>query len=420
MKRILYFATLGQHVGHWRAMLSVGLEAIEARMRTGRPLASRVDSSGRSRHRPLATTESLINIVSQELMTRKDGSCINWSVSTSSYSGCCVRTFRTEVNSRGAVAELVRVVVLVHMHRILMSHLIIATGLLSVARMAPKMSHKLAPYLSKLDRHLRRQGGRCMILVAAVACMGPANPAWACSDLPNICEMNQLAWEQNMELARQAGQSDADERDYADQRDADHNRGGSSGPPPRDPMDIKMDLAAGNIFAMHAMATDEIEKMKRDPEMGPIIRGKWDFFQDANNAAPGEYCAALYMNMAGLVRLSGPGGSNRGALLTFWGPNIPQPDKVRWVSVTLRQVVNNDPNNSSTQTVRAYNYTETRIKGVGAIALAVPSADALLNNISDNLDFKLEVDGKEVQAIGMHSGLSARDNLRQCIARRPS
>ena len=42
-------ATLGHHVGNWRAMLSAGLEAmddmaaleaIEARMRTGRPLAS--------------------------------------------------------------------------------------------------------------------------------------------------------------------------------------------------------------------------------------------------------------------------------------------------------------------------------------------------------------------------------------------
>ena len=260
----------------------------------------------------------------------------------------------------------------------------------------------------------RRQGASFAIFLAALAGAGTATPAWACSDLPNICEMNQLAWEQNMELVRRAGQSDVDERD------PDRNSGEPSRPPPRDPMDIKLDLAAGNIFALHALATDEIEKMKRDPEMGPIIRGKWDFFQDTNDAAPGEYCAALYMNMAGLVRLSGPGGNYRGALLTFWGPNIPQPEKVRWVSVTLKQVVNNDPNNSSTQTVRAYNYTETRIKGVGAVALAVPSADALLDNISDHLDFKLEIDGKEVQAIGMHSGLLARDNLRQCIKRRSS
>ncbi|MFA7588480.1 MAG: hypothetical protein WCY11_20220 [Novosphingobium sp.] len=260
----------------------------------------------------------------------------------------------------------------------------------------------------------RRQGASFAVLLAALVGAGSATPAWACSDLPNICAQNQAVFDQNMEMARESAQS------YADQRDADRNGGGPSGPPPRDPMDIKMDLAAGSVFALHALATDEIEKMKRDPEMGPIIRGKWDFFQDTNDAAPGEYCAALYMNMAGMVRMSGPGGNYRGALLTFWGPNIPQPEKVRWVRVTLRQVVNNDPNNSSTQTVRAYNYTETRVKGVGAIALAVPSADALLDNISDHLDFKLEIDGKEVQAIGVHSGLSARDNLRQCIARRKS
>ncbi len=257
-----------------------------------------------------------------------------------------------------------------------------------------------------------RQGSKLALLLAALAGAGSASPAWACSDLPNICAQNQAAFDQNVEMARESAQS------YAEGRDADRGGGRPSRPPPRDPMDIRMDLAAGSVFALHAVATDEIEKMKRDPEMGPIIRGKWDFFQDTNNASPGEYCAALYMNMAGLIRLSGPGGNYRGALLTFWGPNIPQPQKVRWVSVTLRQVVDNDPNHSSTQTVRAYNYTETRVKGVGAIALAVSSADALLNNISDHLDFKLEVDGKEVQAIGMHSGLLARDKLRQCVAQR--
>ncbi len=276
------------------------------------------------------------------------------------------------------------------------------------------MPNMLVPYLSMSKRHLQRHGGNSAILFAALACMGPASPAWACSDLPNICAQNQAAFDRNVEMAREAAGN------YADQRDAERNGGRPSGPPPRDPMDIRMDLAAGNIFALHAMATDEIEKMKRDPEMGPIIRGKWDFFQDTNDAAPGEYCAALYMNMAGMVRLSGPGGNYRGALLTFWGPKIPQPEKVRWVSVTLKQVVNNDPNNSSTQTVRAYNYTETRVKGVGAIALAVRSADVLLASMSELLDFKLEIDGKEVQAIGVHGGLSARDNLRQCVARRKS
>lgn len=260
----------------------------------------------------------------------------------------------------------------------------------------------------------QRRGGRIILLLIAVTGAGITVPASACSDLPNICAQNQAVFDQNIEMARDAAQN------YADQRDGDRDGGQPAGPPPRDPMDIRMDLAAGSIFALHSAATDEIQKMKADPEMGPIIRGKWDFFQDTNDPAPGEYCAALYMNMAGLIRLSGPGGKYRGALLTFWGPNIPQPQNVRWVSVTLKQVVDNDPGHSSTQTVRAYNYTETRVKGVGAIALAVPSADALINNISDHLDFKLEIDGKEVQAIGMNNGLSARDSLRTCIAKRAS
>jgi len=277
----------------------------------------------------------------------------------------------------------------------------------------PNLFELIATSLVSLDDRSWRLGGFASVL-AALMVAGATSPALACSDLPNICAQNQAVFEQNQEMARDAAQN------YADQRDDENQDGGPSGHSPRDPMDIRMDLAAGAVFALHAAATDEIDRMKKDPKMGPIIRGKWDFFQDKIKAAPGEFCAALYMNMAGIVRLSGPGGSYRGALLTFWGPNIPKPNKVRWVKVTLKQTVNNDPGNSSVQTVRAYNYTESRVKGLGAIAFAVPSADVLINNVSDHLDFKLEVDGKEVQAIGMHSGLMAREKLRQCVAKRQS
>lgn len=260
--------------------------------------------------------------------------------------------------------------------------------------------------------HQRLKTRKLVMSLALLACLTAAEEAWPCSDLPNICEQQQAVFEQNQEMAREAAEN------YANQRDEEGYGSQSSKPAQRDPMSIRMDLAAGAVFALHAAATDEIERMKNDPKIGPIIRGKWDFFQDANNAKPGQYCAALYMNIAGLVRLSGPGGSYGGALLTFWGPNIPKPRKVRWIKVKLKQVVNNDPNNASTQTVRAYNYTDPKAKRLGVIALAVPSANALLDNMSDHLDFKLEVNGKEVQAMGFHSGLMARDKLRRCISKR--
>ncbi|MBN9548462.1 MAG: hypothetical protein J0H31_06150 [Alphaproteobacteria bacterium] len=261
-------------------------------------------------------------------------------------------------------------------------------------------------------RREKQQFKSAAFTLAVLIGIGSAAPVWACSDLPNICDQQQAVFEQNQEMAREAAQ------DYADQRDEERDGGQPSGPPPRDPMDVRMDAMAAGVIAMHSAFASEIERMKKDPVAGPIIRGKWDFFQDTNNPKPGEYCAALYTNIAGFLRLSGPGGSYRGALLTFWGPDIPKPKKVRWVSVTLKQLVNNDPNNTSTQTVGAYNYTEKQAKGLGVIALAVPSVDALLNNISDHLDFRLEVGGKEVQVMGFHSGLKAREKLRRCIAKR--
>ena len=251
--------------------------------------------------------------------------------------------------------------------------------------------------------------------LAAGIAMGWVSPAAACSDLPNICDYERHVFEQNQVLAREAAEAAA--QDYEDRHTPPPE---DEGPPPRDPMDIQMDAMAGAVLALHSAVSEEIERMRRDPELGPIVRGKWEFFQDTNIAAPGEYCAALYTNIAGFVRLSGPGGDYRGALLTFWGPDIPKPERTRRIRVTLVQVEDNNPATTSTQTVQAFNYTESRAHELGVIALAVPSADALLSSVTDHLDFRLEIDGQVVQQMGFHSGHMARDRLAQCIAAAPA
>lgn len=155
-----------------------------------------------------------------------------------------------------------------------------------------------------------------------------------------------------------------------------------------------------------------IEELKKDPRYAPIIAGKWDFYQDRSSGRPGEYCSALFTNAAGMLRVSGPGGDYPGAMITFWGPDIPKPGKQRIIKVALTQSDDNKP-----QTVRAYNYTEGGLD-YGAIAFAIPSASALVDNMIDRLSFTLEVDGKRVLFMGWHSGLKARDRLRQCMGKR--
>ena len=219
--------------------------------------------------------------------------------------------------------------------------------------------------------------------------------------------LNDLAAEQNEAYLA----AEADREDY-EREAAGREAGGSA----RDPMDLQMDAMAGSVLAAHSAASAEIERMKRDPKLGPIIRGNWEFFQGVANARAGEFCTALYTNIAGFVHLSGPGGSYRGALLTFWGRDIPRPDKAGLVLVTLIQVDDNDPSTTSTQTVRAYNHKDDKVRGLGALTFAVPTVDALIDNIHDHQDFKLEIGGQEVLSMGFHSGIMARERLRKCVS----
>ena len=50
----------------------------------------------------------------------------------------------------------------------------------------------------------------------------------------------------------------------------------------------------------------------------------------------------------------------------------------------------------------------------------MPVPDLPRTTVNPELFFKLEIDGNEVQVIGMNNGLSARDTLRTCITKRAS
>lgn len=234
---------------------------------------------------------------------------------------------------------------------------------------------------------------------AAALAFATGGPAAACSDLPNICAANAEHHRQMMDIAATSPQGTDDPR-YEE--------------PPADPTRDRMNVAAGMVAMMQESlgSTAELAELKKDPLYPRYENGGWDYYQDAADAAPGDYCAAFYWKKDGFVRASGPGGEYEGALLTFWSADIPKPNGVSKIKVTLNQ-----SDGSPSQTVEAMNY---HLPGepYGAIALTVPSPQALLDNMLDTHGFDLVVKGKSVAKVDWTGGHAARDQLKKCIAKR--
>lgn len=139
-------------------------------------------------------------------------------------------------------------------------------------------------------------------------------------------------------------------------------------------------------------------------------KGAWTLPDLAKRKAkPGEYCTVLFGSSGGLVGLFGPGGDYRGAMLVFWNDGLPKPAEQKIITVGLGQ--NDD---TKVQTVKAFSYAEPH-GGLGAVALAVPSVEALLSTMEDQQRFRLLIDNKLLVDMGWHSGLKARDALRNCV-----
>lgn len=226
-------------------------------------------------------------------------------------------------------------------------------------------------------------------------------PVQACSDLPNICEQQRQHWES---LNDTGAAIEAINRAEAEAEEW------QAPPPYYDPMQARLDVAVGTL-QLFANSVDKKEQLSKDPRFQRYNNGGWDFFQDKVDAAPGEYCAAFFWKKDGFVRVSGPGGDYQGALLTFWGENIPRPKKVEKIKVTLTQ------SNEPPQTVQAFNYIMSG-DAYGAIALAVPSIEAALAGMEDVQSFDLAIEGKSVAKVEWNGGLAARDQLSKCVSLR--
>jgi hypothetical protein len=194
---------------------------------------------------------------------------------------------------------------------------------------------------------------------------------------------------------------------YGDQANDDEEAAPQQRAPAPDPMQMRIDAS---LSALGAMA-DNMEQratIQHDPKYKRYREGFWDHFQASATPRPGHSCVALFANLDGAVAVVGPGGEYTGAMLIFWGLDVPRPGEVATMSVSLNQF------DGPVQTVNALNYT---LPGgdAGAIAFTVPTIDAALETMVDRQPFELSVKGKPVMKIEWHGGHAARDKLRACV-----
>lgn len=185
------------------------------------------------------------------------------------------------------------------------------------------------------------------------------------------------------------------------------NAGGGYGPAP-DPMARRLEAA---IEMEKAALLGKVEEMKleRDPAYQRYANGGWQYFQDAPNAKPGELCTAFFSKKSSYVAVTGPGTDSPNAYLTFWGADVPRPVDVKRVKVTLAQSGGDPP-----QTVMAFN-TFNPASSLGGVTLAVPTVDALLDNMLDVHNFSVSMNGKKVAEVEWTGGHAARDKLKACL-----
>jgi hypothetical protein len=194
---------------------------------------------------------------------------------------------------------------------------------------------------------------------------------------------------------------------------------GDDGSVPLDPLQQRLQSAVSLQDALRTARLDtqaKIDEMQRDPRFFAYENGAWEFFQNRQDPAPaGEYCSALFWSRHGSIMIAGPGGENRGAMMAFVSTDIPRKQDAELVPVILEQT------GGKPQSVRAYHYQLPGIDA-GVIAFAVPTIEAALDGMFDKADFKISMKEGDppVFSMGWHSGLMARDRIRQCVkGRRP-
>lgn len=156
-----------------------------------------------------------------------------------------------------------------------------------------------------------------------------------------------------------------------------------------------------------ADAEREAERMK-DPVYRKLKEGYWEFPDSSQSPGSANVCVASFLTARGGVVILDWTGERGGTAIAYYGGGIPTTRVMKRMKVSLTQ-------SGATQTVQAFHGPFPWANQIGMVMFAVPSTEALLKAMEDKQDFEVTVAGGSWISGAWHSGLAARDKLRQCV-----
>ena len=183
--------------------------------------------------------------------------------------------------------------------------------------------------------------------------------------------------------------------------------------------DARYDPVQNQIsFMLHAleaqrMNAEALAELEADPRYQTYLNGGWDYFQSGEAPRPGEYCTASFWSHEGAITLTGGGSDYEGALLMFTGEAVPKPRELEEVRATLSQT----GARPATVKVFVFRHNET-LGNLGTIAFTVPTMEAALQGMVDDMEFAVSIGRREVFRMAWRDGTVARNRLRECVDQR--
>lgn len=259
---------------------------------------------------------------------------------------------------------------------------------------------------TRSDRPVVITASLALIVAAGLA---SAPPAFAQDHGERMATIAAEHAQQMNDYGYTASQNYADDEDedeyYSDEEDTGYY--GSFAPTA--PMTLEIQ------YLLQATRRDQeiITQIRTDPRFERYANGGWDYYQSRLPAGPGEYCAATYLNRDGMITLTGVDSSWDGGMLIFVGREIPKPATFREISATLTQT------GDAPATVRVYNFElQPETPEFGTLVFAVPTMEAALAGMTDELEFVIRIEDQEVFRMTWQDGQKARDELRKCLRQR--
>lgn len=242
-----------------------------------------------------------------------------------------------------------------------------------------------------------------LLLGAGWVAVSASTPALACSDLPNICQMNAQHHQNMMDIAATPPWSGG----YSDDYDS-----GYDSAPRRQPLTAE-DWARLIEAAKEQDARNEAEhqrKLKEDPAYGLFYNGFW-VKTEANDADKARSCMVHFTRKGQGVVIAGPSEQYGGGVLSFYGYFVPRSNKIKTVTVTLRQ------DDGPPQQLKVFSGKTPWMDKLGMVHFAVSDIDAAMAGMTDEMRFALEYKGEEVMSITWQDGHKHRDIMKACLQR---